>query len=359
MDDIRAELEREEELDLVDPLRHFLTIDNHQDNISSSDQTSNFTRSFDDIRDAPSKNDYTIVPHQLESIINQHTTIRYYRDLSRKPQLIDQPSSSSSSSSNHFSQRQEEYWDINLKLDMTTGCGGKIWPAAEVLGAYIAARYSSPSTASSQEDGKLMETNSDYPHHKFDWRNKTIIELGSGTGLVGYLVHALCLENCKIWVTDQSAMLPLMRQNLSLNFSPSSSSQACSISSSNSTSDDIIKKDGSTSFVRVAELDWSQPIPLEFTRFGLPDVLLLADCVYLESAFQNLIDTMVGLSCSRTEILFCYQKRRKADRRFFILLKKYFDFQIVKDDDQVRMKEYTRQGTQLLRIWKKGKHLVT
>nr|CDI52994.1 conserved hypothetical protein [Melanopsichium pennsylvanicum 4] len=84
MDDIRAELEREEELDLVDPLRHFLTIDNHQDNISSSDQTSNFTRSFDDIRDAPSKNDYTIVPHQLESIINQHTTIRYYRDLSQE-----------------------------------------------------------------------------------------------------------------------------------------------------------------------------------------------------------------------------------------------------------------------------------
>ncbi|CDS00474.1 hypothetical protein, partial [Sporisorium scitamineum] len=77
---------------------------------------------------------------------------------------------------------------------MTTGCGGKIWPAAEVLGAYIAAKYSSPPSNSAEQTA-----NEGYNNHNFDWRNKRIIELGSGTGLVGYLVHALQLSNCQIW----------------------------------------------------------------------------------------------------------------------------------------------------------------
>ncbi len=90
--------------------------------------------------------------------------------------------------------------------------------AAEVLGAYIAAKYSDPlSTSTIEEDG----ANKGYNTHNFDWRNKSIVELGSGTGLVGYLVHALALEGCKVYVTDQDVMLPLMRENLVLNF-PSS-----------------------------------------------------------------------------------------------------------------------------------------
>ena len=312
--DIRAELEREEQLDLVDPLRHFLAIDGDDDDQRSSCSNSN------DIRDLPSSTNYSIVPQQLESIIDRRTTIRYYSDLSRSPILLEDAVAEAGS------------WDIHLKLDMTTGCGGKIWPAAEVLGAYIAAKYSAPSTANQ------ASSNTGYNNHKFDWRNKTIVELGSGTGLVGFLVHALRLANTQIYVTDQTAMLPLMRDNLSLNFPLSATHPS---RSQPHTWDD-------TSFVQVLHLDWCTPPPTL-----RPDVLLLADCVYLESAFQPLIDTLLTLSTVDTEILFCYQKRRKADKRFFALLKRSFVFHDVDDDHEARMREYRRQGTQLLRIRRK------
>lgn len=310
--DIRAALEREEQLDLSDPLRHFLAVD------ASTSFPSDTSGSSTDIRDLPSTHDYSVVPEQRESIVNQHVTIRYYSDLARRPDLLG------------LDDKQEgrgEWWDVQLKLDMSTGCGGKIWPAAEVLGAYIAGKYSSPGTKQN------VGSNAGYNNHNFDWRGKCIIELGSGTGLVGYLVHALSLPDCKIWVTDQDAMLPLMRENLHLNFPTSSTSSS------------------GDAFVKVAELDWGTPISPEF---GQPDVLLLADCVYLEIAFQPLVETMAALSTSETEILFCYQKRRKADKRFFGLLRKSFTWEDIVDDDETRMKEYRRQGTQLLRIKKKA-----
>ena len=335
--DVRAQLEREEALDLVDPLRHFLAPTQPDPPSSSSSSSTAPTAALADIRDLPSATDYSIVPQQSESIIDRRTTIRYYRHLARRPELLqDSPPAHSATQAQG---EQREYWDVHLKLDMSTGCGGKIWPAAEVLGAYIAAKYST-STASPPLEAQGLTANTGYNKHHFDWRHKTIVELGSGTGLVGYLVHALSLDGCRIYVTDQEAMLALMRENLHLNFPPSSASASASLSSS------------SEGFVRVAELDWAVEPDEMFTK-PMPDVLLLADCVYLEAAFQPLIDTMAALSTPETEILFCYQKRRKADKRFFALLKKRFVFQDVADDDPARASEYRRQGTQLLRIRKK------
>ncbi len=162
-----------------------------------------------------------------------------------------------------------------------------------------------------------------------------MLELGSGTGLVGFLVHAMQLE-AKVYVTDQDAMLALMRDNLALNFP--------------TTSPNTARTEDGRGELHVAELDWGSPIPASIPA---PDVLLLADCVYLEVAFQPLIDTMEALATSQTEILFCYQKRRKADKRFFGLLRKKFVFTDVTDDDPARTVDYRRQGTQLLRIRKK------
>ncbi|KIS70139.1 uncharacterized protein UMAG_11570 [Mycosarcoma maydis] len=331
-DDVRAELEREEELDLVDPLRHFLAVDDDEQG-QLHDATHSASHKTADVREPGSNTKYRIVPHQIESIIDRRTSIRYYCDLSRRPELIDDAVQSDAHLEN------VRWWDVHLKLDMTSGCGGKIWPAAEVLGAYIAGKYSCPADA---PEDRTPTSNQRFNNHNFDWRNKSIIELGSGTGLVGYLVHALGLSNCRIWVTDQDVMLPLMRDNLALNFHLDPNSPCSSIAYSPDQS----------GFVQVAELNWGQRLP-EFATTHPPDVLLLADCVYLESAFQPLIDTMVHLSTQRTEILFCYQKRRKADKRFFALLKRSFVFENVQDDDADRCREYQRQGTQLLRIRKK------
>jgi len=82
-----------------------------------------------------------------------------------------------------------------------------------------------------------------------------------------------------------------------------------------------------------------------------PDLILAADCVYFEPAFPLLVKTLSALARSpKTEILFCYKKRRKADKRFFALLKKEFVWRIVDDS---RHKENAREGIYLYSLSKK------
>jgi len=129
---------------------------------------------------------------------------------------------------------------------------------------------------------------------------KTILELGSGTGLVGLVAGAL---GGKAWITDQLPLLEIMKANVETN--------------------DL------ASCVEVAELNWGKPIPDMLPRS--PDLILAADCVYFEPAFPLLVETLDELvSNARTEVLFCYKKRRKADKRFFTLLRKKFTWEEVR-----------------------------
>ncbi|KAI6004163.1 putative methyltransferase-domain-containing protein [Pisolithus albus] len=145
---------------------------------------------------------------------------------------------------------------ITLRLDASPGCGGIAWPAGEVLSNYIALR------------------GEQYCH------GKTILELGSGTGLVGLVAGAL---GGHVWITDQAPLLGIMQDNVIVN--------------------------NLQSFVNVAELNWGETVPSDIPR---PDIILAADCVYYEPAFPLLVNTLSELSEERTEILFCYKKRRKV-----------------------------------------------
>ncbi|KAI0291925.1 putative methyltransferase-domain-containing protein [Multifurca ochricompacta] len=160
---------------------------------------------------------------------------------------------------------------LSLAVDASPGCGGIAWPAGEVLARYIARR------------GHALQ-------------GLNVLELGSGTGLVGLVAGYLGAHVC---VTDQAPLIPIMNRNVSLNRLQSN--------------------------VVVAELDWAKPLTDMQQR---PDILLAADCVYFEPAFPHLVATLAALVRpfpERTpEVLFCYKKRRKADKRFFSLLKKYF-----------------------------------
>ena len=51
----------------------------------------------------------------------------------------------------------------------------------------------------------------------------------------------------------------------------------------------------------VGELNWGESVPEGIP--GQPDILLLADCVYLEVAFAPLVDTMREMATEQTEIL--------------------------------------------------------
>ncbi|KAH8118521.1 putative methyltransferase-domain-containing protein [Phellopilus nigrolimitatus] len=187
---------------------------------------------------------------------------------------------------------------IHLRVDASPGCGGLAWPAGEVLARYIARRGVNALA------------------------HKSVIELGSGTGLVGLVAGALGAR--RVCITDQAPLLDIMQANVHLN--------------------KLAER------VDVLEYNWGASKPE-----GLPahvDLVLAADCVYFEPAFPLLVATLCDLVANDDpEILFCYKKRRKADKRFFILLKKHFDWKQVDDDPDFAT--YSREAISLLWLTKK------
>ncbi|KAK2861296.1 hypothetical protein FQN49_004350 [Arthroderma sp. PD_2] len=177
---------------------------------------------------------------------------------------------------------------LQLREDLKEGCGGQIWPAGVVLSKYMIEKHAS------------------------DLQGKTILELGSGSGLVGLAVAKGCVTDSPIYITDQMAMFALMQQNIELN--------------------------GLNGSVHAALLDWGDA---EAVR-ALPKakVILAADCVYFEPAFPLLISTLETLLDKDTVCYFCFKKRRKADIRFLKQAKKKFDFTEVVDGID---REYCKQ----------------
>ncbi|XAO22197.1 hypothetical protein I312_100964 [Cryptococcus bacillisporus CA1280] len=196
--------------------------------------------------------------------------------------------------------------DVKLKVDAGPGCGGIAWPAGEVLSRYLAYRHGLD------------------PSHL---AGKTVIELGSGTGLVG-IAAAMLESTSDVWVTDQAMLLNLMKDNAKLNMAD-------------------LGRDN----VHVAELNWGDPLPAEIP-VEKSSLILAADCVYFEPAFPLLVQTLCDLAPvgKDIEILFCWKKRRKADKRFFAMLKKHFAQEIVEDDKPGEKERYGREGVTLMRL---------
>ncbi|KAJ3050768.1 hypothetical protein HK097_008250 [Rhizophlyctis rosea] len=120
--------------------------------------------------------------------------------------------------------------------------------------------------------------------------------------------------------------LDLMRENVKNNLTPSEQS-----------------------LILVEELTWGKP--LKETITPPYDIILAADCVYLEAAFDPLIETLLQLSSPETQIIITSKKRRKADKRFFVKLRKVFDVVEVKDDPHYE--EYNKQSITILYARKK------
>lgn len=125
--------------------------------------------------------------------------------------------------------------------------------------------------------------------------------------------------NLTIHVTDLAAMLPLLETNIALN--PLRSPVSASV------------------------LAWGGPSSPSSSSSSIPpqpDILLAADCVYLEPTFPLLRATMRELIGGDTVCLFCFQKRRRADWGFVRGLRKVFDVREVRDD--LEMGGWRRRG---------------
>ncbi|KAI8143910.1 putative methyltransferase-domain-containing protein [Fennellomyces sp. T-0311] len=190
---------------------------------------------------------------------------------------------------------------VELAQDLSGGCGGKTWEAADVMIDYFLWK--------NQQQGNLFE-------------GQKVLELGAGTGLVGLALALGCSKLDNMVLTDQIPMMKLMQQNIELNR----------------------VKDK----VQAEILDWGEDVP-ESCR--APDVILASDCVYLEVAFKPLLDTLVALADKNTDIYMSYRKRRNADKRFFIMARKHFTITEVMDDPKRDI--YSRNRLKLYLMKKK------
>ncbi|XP_022251808.1 protein-lysine methyltransferase METTL21D-like [Limulus polyphemus] len=118
------------------------------------------------------------------------------------------------------------------------------------------------------DSGLVLAKYLEYKHCflKGHWKNKYVIELGAGTGLVG--LTAACL-GASVLLTDLPALLPLLELNLTENGD---------------------KLQGNTE-ARI--LKWGQDV----SAFVKPDIILVADCIY----YQQLSITRKNKNCPSSQ----------------------------------------------------------
>eukprot|EP00741_Cyanophora_paradoxa_P000903 tig00000448_g871.t1 len=160
---------------------------------------------------------------------------------------------------------------VRIRTTPHKGVAFYVWACALVLSRWM------------HENGELV-------------RGKRVLELGAGTGLAG-IAAVLCGASEAV-ITDLEPVVPLIEENIALNGIPANRARALA-------------------------LPWGGPVE----HVGGPvDLVIAADVVYLESTFELLLDTLGRLLATpATHLTLVYQKRRKADRRFFQRCAKRFE----------------------------------
>lgn len=139
----------------------------------------------------------------------------------------------------------------------------------------------------------------DFPEHHF--QGKKVVEVGSGTGLVGIFVAQL---GAKVTLTDQRPALPLLAYNAKAN------NVECV----------------------VRELDWGEKPSINKEDV---DVIICSDCIYDEDLVEILAKTIAALARPDTEIYVAYQHRRKAVQQQFLDCAQACQLRVVKTEDLV------------------------
>ncbi|KAF9300579.1 hypothetical protein BGZ74_007719 [Mortierella antarctica] len=141
----------------------------------------------------------------------------------------------------------------------------------------------------------------------FDPAHTTILELGSGCGLLGIVLAEFCKE---LLLTDQAPVLPLLVKNLRKNLdkkyfendaqkstSTSSSSKKSQASPANGSEDSV-----KPCHIQVQELVWGQELDQDLKRGQGVDFVIATDVVYNESVVPKLVQTLKDLCEIRQQI---------------------------------------------------------
>ncbi|NXM39370.1 MT21A methyltransferase, partial [Gymnorhina tibicen] len=195
---------------------------------------------------------------------------------------------------------------IRLQQDWRRlGVAAVVWDAAVVLCAYL------------EMEG-------------IDLRDRSVIELGAGTGLLGIVVTLLGTKEpagvralystcrARVTITDRAAALEFLESNVQANLPPELRPRAV-----------------------VKELTWGKD--LDNFPPGAFDFVLGADIVYLEETFAELLQTLEHLCSEQTVILLSCRIRYERDLKFLKMLRDRFSVYEVHYDSSKDVHIYKAQ----------------
>ncbi|XP_041070063.1 protein-lysine methyltransferase METTL21D isoform X1 [Carcharodon carcharias] len=200
--------------------------------------------------------------------------------------------------------------ELRIKQCSAGDVGCVVWDAALVLAKYL-------------------ETSAFYRDGLHAFTGKTVVELGSGTGVVGLMASVL---GAHVTVTDLEELQDLLNININDN------------------------KHLVTGSIQAKVLKWGESVkdlPPD------PDYILVADCIYYEQSLEPLLRTMKELTGNSSCILCCYEERTignnpKIEISFFELLQSDFEIEEIPLDRHDE--EYRSEDIHILHIKRKRHH---
>lgn len=166
------------------------------------------------------------------------------------------------------------------------GIGGKLWDSCLVLARYLAL-------------------------HRPLVAGKSVVELGSGLGLVGIVCALLSAD---VTLTDMGDVVPLLQYNIALNFPLD-------------TSDSDGRRTVPSIRPTAATHEWGTETTALPTP--LPDVVVLSDVVYDPEGYAPLVASLAALATEHTVVLMAHRSRNPMEHQFFELLSATFTLELV------------------------------
>ena len=224
---------------------------------------------------------------------------------------------------------------INEVSNSGLGTGTNIWDGAIALTKFFEfhdlgeedSGNKNPTTMNNEIDSTSLSP----PNKAYSVRGKRILELGAGTGLVGIAAHVVFGAK-EVILTDLEYSLGNLRENLkandcrlasiSENTISSSSSQACTIDAmvldwfDLETCDEVLRKRSSMTTTSPTATNESASTNNHKVDEWIPDIVLAADVVWVESLVRPLVQTLHRI-CTKSLsspplILLSYQRRSQA-----------------------------------------------
>uniref|UniRef100_A0A1A9W1W2 FAM86 N-terminal domain-containing protein n=1 Tax=Glossina brevipalpis TaxID=37001 RepID=A0A1A9W1W2_9MUSC len=155
-------------------------------------------------------------------------------------------------------------------------------------------------------------------HHKVVLWNRRVLELGSGTGFCGFIIHKLCKPKYTLLTDGSLSCVKLIGENIELNCL-----QTEEIMDNKWLVDDRILEWGLA--------DWKAINCAKQVKTLVPDILLAADVVYDNNVFDDLlqaIDYVFNLRQNKVKMFLATTVRNETTLNSFLNKLENFRFQI-------------------------------